>query len=269
MNYTNNIDKYYIHAHYNSVREKETNRNKVVWLLLLIGILLSGLFFLYKSYQFNEITTAYENSKVEKAKVEKGSMLTVDESKVMPSEEIVLKKEEPIVASVPSSAINSAIEKLEVVESQKLTESTRESVLLDSKIAEKHNKIGSVMSSTALETTQSSNLVATETTKEQATVSSPVISEKEESATKAVVANGADANISKALPTELFHLYVISKGETLYSIALKEYNDRGMYQKIIQANSDLENPNNIHEGQEILLPIVNEAKSYSDILHFR
>jgi len=269
MNYTNNIDKYYIHSHYNSVKEKETNRNKVLWLFLLIGILLSGLFFLYKSYQFNEMTTTYQSSEVKKAKVTNSSVTSMAESQVTTSEKIVSKKEET-VPMIPSSAINSAIEKLEIVESQKLTESTRESVLLGSKIDEKHNKMESTMkSSMALETTQSSSLLATETSKAQVTATtSSAISEKEKSAT-AVVANGADANISKALPTELFHLYVISKGETLYSIALKEYNDRGMYQKIIKANPDLENPNNIHEGQEILLPIVNEAKAYSDILHFR
>jgi len=268
MNYTNNIDKYYIHSHYNSVKEKETNRNKVLWLFLLIGILLSGLFFLYKSYQFNEMTTTYENSEVKKAKVTNSSVTGMAESQVTATEKIVSKKEET-VPMIPSSAINSAIEKLEIVESQKLTESIRESVLLDSKIDEKHNKIESAMkSSTALETIKSTSLLATETSKEQATATTSAILEKEKSTT-AVVAHGTDANVSKSLPTELFHLYVISKGETLYSIALKEYNDRGMYQKIIKANPDLENPNNIHEGQEILLPIVNEAKAYSDILHFR
>ena len=268
MNYTNNIDKYYIHSHYNSVKEKETNRNKVLWLFLLIGILLSGLFFLYKSYQFNEMTTTYENSEVKKAKVTNSSVTGMAESQVTATEKIVSEKEET-VPMIPSSAINSAIEKLEIVESQKLIESTRESVLLDSKIDGNHNKIESAMkSSTDLEATKSSSLLASETLKEQATATSSTISEKEKSATSAVT-HGADANVSKSLPTELFHLYVISKGETLYSIALKEYNDRGMYQKIIKANPDLENPNNIHEGQEILLPIVNEAKAYSDILHFR
>ena len=280
MNYTNNIDKYYIHAHYNHVKDKETNRSRILWLLLLIAILLLGLFFIYKSYQFNDTTDVYENS-------------TID-SPVIAQKEVDAKELEskPIVAS---SAIDTAIEKLELVENQKLTESSRESVLavrkdsIDEVVLKKEPL--EVVTATATNTTlltksQAGALSVTETLKEKSLLPldglkkeestmmvTPTISEKEKSVTAVVAdkANATDINISKKppLPMETFHLYVISKGETIYSIALKQYNDRAMYQKIIEANPDLENPNSIHEGQEILLPIVDEQKSYSDILHFK
>jgi len=261
MNYTNNIDKYYIHAHYNSVREKETNRNKVLWLLLLIGILLSGLFFLYKAYQFNEMTNVYTKNESEKSKVENASTTRIVESNVIASKETSSKKEKT-TSLVASSAINTAIEKLEIVESQKLTDSTRESVL-SSKINEKQKKMGlakensvKVINETSKTSLDQSVLASGATLGLDSTLTTPI-------------AKVSDVNLSKVLPMETFHLYVISKGETLYSIAKSQYNDRGMYQKIIEANPDLENPNSIHEGQEILLPIVDEQKSYSDILHFK
>jgi nucleoid-associated protein YgaU len=55
----------------------------------------------------------------------------------------------------------------------------------------------------------------------------------------------------------------------MYDIAKKQYGDTKMYVKIVNANLDLSNPHNIHEGQELLLPIVDESKSYSDILRFK
>jgi len=76
-------------------------------------------------------------------------------------------------------------------------------------------------------------------------------------------------NIEQNVSVELYHVYIVSKGETIYDIALKEYGDTKMYKKILNANQDLKNPNKIHVGQELFLPIVNESKSYSDILHFK
>ena len=55
----------------------------------------------------------------------------------------------------------------------------------------------------------------------------------------------------------------------MFDIAKKQYGDTGMYIKIVNANPDLSDPDNIYEGQEILLPIVNESKSYSEILNFK
>lgn len=75
--------------------------------------------------------------------------------------------------------------------------------------------------------------------------------------------------LNEPVPSEMFHLYIVSKGENLHAIAEKQYGDRSMYIKIVNANLDLLDPNNIHAGQEILLPIVNEEKSYSDILRFK
>ena len=77
--------------------------------------------------------------------------------------------------------------------------------------------------------------------------------------------NLVDENVS----VELYHVYIVSKGETIYDIARKEYGDTQMYIEIVNANQDLENPNKIREGQELFLPIVNESKSYSEILHFK
>jgi len=74
---------------------------------------------------------------------------------------------------------------------------------------------------------------------------------------------------SVSLPTEMYHLYVVSKGETIYSIAKRQYHDAAMYKKIIKVNPDLVDPNNIHEGQEVLLPIISEQQAYSDILRFK
>jgi len=68
---------------------------------------------------------------------------------------------------------------------------------------------------------------------------------------------------------DLYHIYIVSKGESIYDIARKEYGDTQMYIKIVNANPDLTNPNKIREGQELYLPIVDESKSYSSILHFK
>jgi nucleoid-associated protein YgaU len=68
---------------------------------------------------------------------------------------------------------------------------------------------------------------------------------------------------------DLYHIYVVSKGESIYDIARKEYGDTQMYIKIVKANPELTNPNKIREGQELYLPIVDESKTYSSILHFK
>jgi len=75
--------------------------------------------------------------------------------------------------------------------------------------------------------------------------------------------------VEENVSVELYHVYIVSKGETIYDIARKEYGDTQMYIEIVNANQDLENPNKIREGQELFLPIVNESKSYSEILHFK
>ena len=42
-----------------------------------------------------------------------------------------------------------------------------------------------------------------------------------------------------------------------------------MYIEIIKANPDFDNPNNIKAGEELLLPIVDESKNYSQVLNFK
>jgi len=76
-------------------------------------------------------------------------------------------------------------------------------------------------------------------------------------------------NLEENSSINLYHIYIVSKGENIYDIARKEYGDTQMYVEIVNANKDLENPNKIREGQELFLPIVNESKSYKDILHFK
>jgi len=90
-------------------------------------------------------------------------------------------------------------------------------------------------------------------------------SSKEESASKL----GAVTVVEENSSVDLYHIYIVSKGESIYDIARKEYGDTQMYIKIVNANPELTNPNKIREGQELYLPIVDESKSYSSILHFK
>ena len=393
MNYTNNIDKYYIHAHYNAVNENESNRNKIIWLLLLTGILLAGLFFLYKSNQLPSVFNGFGKSDVVTSEMEKRPFSNV-EPVVTPKEATPATQTATVKAeTAPTTTTkrgektsNVPMEKLSVVESQKLSNSKRDSILSsksESSITKKaeakstsskesvtakkevtavkesvvkkevlakgssakeavlkkaslpattgtavaHAQPDALVSTKALSkaTDAKSSSALEKVTKVDSSKTAPTLSEKAKSlvveeierrkrsmpaiasntsgklksmevltgtvATTAItttkaaatnsvtskVATGSDVNSSttsakigqKELPKELFHLYVVSKGETIYSIALKEYKDRGMCKKIIKANPDLMNPNNIHEGQELLLPIVDESKSYSHILHFK
>ena len=309
MNYTNNIDKYYIHAHYNQMNDRQSNRNKILWLLLLSGILLAGLWFLYQSYQFDQMNNGDEESKLEKSVMVKteaqSKPITPVQHTITTTRKAKEDKKETLkkvaVTTTPAVVAHTGkttarptvtpdtkpLEKLNVVESQKLNSSSRESVLA-LKLAKQDAQIASRKSLATIKshaekqtTTNSTKVVENGTIKKEsgATTAVQTMSEKTKSATATTVAtittakatdvNSSSTVLSELLPAEMFHLYVISKGETLYSIALKQYNDRTMYKKIIEANPDLENPNNIHVGQEILLPIINEAKSYSDILHFK
>jgi len=89
------------------------------------------------------------------------------------------------------------------------------------------------------------------------------------SSIKESVESSKVANMEQNSSVDLYHIYIVSKGESIYDIARKEYGDTQMYVQIVNANQDLENPNKIREGQELFLPIVSESKAYSDILHFK
>ncbi len=48
--------------------------------------------------------------------------------------------------------------------------------------------------------------------------------------------------------------YTIQKGDTLWSIAESHYGDGSRWKDILEANPEIEDPKNLREGQEIVLP---------------
>lgn len=70
------------------------------------------------------------------------------------------------------------------------------------------------------------------------------------------------------LPQELFYAHTVKTGENINTISMKYYGTTDNYVQIVEANQNLENPNNLSIGEEILIPILDETSEYFHILSF-
>ena len=67
-------------------------------------------------------------------------------------------------------------------------------------------------------------------------------------------------------PTTVRH--VVNSNETLWSLAVKYYNDGNLWTKILTDNPNIKNPNSLHKGQEVIIKEINtnfKEKKYSKL----
>ena len=294
MNYQNNIDAYYAYAKENHKRRKKEERVTWLWLIASI-IMLFGVWAYYSNLNLLNVLGMDENS----SKSNASEMSLVDD----------LNNENELGKSIKVSSNNNLVNNEKSEKSKDERETSSDMALKENsktqplvfgnstkEIAKDHMPIGLLKvaeknnSKEKKSSIEENNLTIFQNSSD---MNSSLMKDNNTSLilTKGADINGSidknssllkvdsleqnsstiveDKSLEENVSVELFHVYIVSKGETIYDIARKEYGDTQMYIEIVNANQDLENPNKIHEGQELFLPIVNESKSYSDILHFR
>ncbi len=239
MNYQGNIDAYYSYAKENRQTSSDIRKKVYTWLLLLmfIGFLIWAYFNIFNMGEIKNLkgnTPQLEHTeKVESfSKEEKKKVVIKNISEVKKVvTPLLLSKPNEILKGSSLSEVNDATSKISMAgENLKLIDMNT-SIL----------KVGAII------------------------VGSKILEANTSVASKGIL---SDLNKTTA-PISLYHLYIVQKGETLYDIAKKQYNDTSMYIEIIKANPDFDNPNNIKAGEELLLPIVDESKNYSQVLNFK
>jgi len=253
MNYQTNEKAYYAYARENRKTKKNRFKNGLIWFIL--GAILLGLVWTYLNYFTKsdlEINREVDNSNI--AKVE--SVREKDSSTKLQKIESVakvdvsnIKTDEKNLKSLPSA-----------LKANEANQSMISSSLLSPKIL-----------ATSMVSGELTSKIIVNSEKNLSTESSLFTARTEwlNSSQEVIDNNNTKKSVEEALPTELFHLYIVSRGETIYDIARKQYGDTAMYTEIVNANVDLEDPNSIKAGQELLLPIREEMKGFSEILHFK
>jgi len=277
MNYQNNIDAYYAYAKENHKRRKRKEK-RVKWLWLIIPIIiLLGIFAYFTNLNLQNL------------------FALKDESNKNSSSEISLatdstRKDEITKSIKIGKNDNFSSDKARDIKIKKRSENSDERGKTPYDLLSKENMKGHP---------GTLGNVTKDIVNDNITMKSPKEMDKNNSVENPLVAHrksfemnsslkkdtnaslsllkGTDVNgslkeeqiVEKNVSVELYHVYIVSRGENIYDIARKEYGDTQMYIEIVNANQDLENPNKIREGQELFLPIVNESKSYSEILHFK
>ena len=279
MNYQGNIDAFYSYANEN--RKVSLVTRKRIYSGVLLFLLLGFLIWAY----FNIFHWGEQNKAVDANKIEqhKGlDALTFGKSSKIET----LEKEQKMIAvkSLENSknnekSINTPIKESEVKKDNNVKEKI--ATLVTPMTATKINELNGssmVMEKVAQVVENNLSVANNMVDKNVIVTASEVIDANISVLNKAVnivdtngttPSNSNSASNEPKVPMQLYHLYIVQKGETLYDIARKQYNDTSMYVEIINANPDFENPDNIKVGQEILLPIVEESKSYSQILNFK
>jgi hypothetical protein len=239
MNYQSNMDVYYT---YDQEQNEQTNTKKINILIAILILFISLLFaWIYLNYfKGNELNSLSKKNSYSESNIP--SETDIKTSK----ETLKVNIDKPLKESIKSSPI---------VNKEELKKASKND--LDIKTS-KLNKEVSLVKTTAKVTSSSKELNSSLKSISQI----KKVSVQDLNTTKKV-------KVESKLPLIVYHLYIVSKGETITSIAQSQYNDSSMSIQIIEANPDLNNPNNIKEGQEILLPIHSEGKSYTDILRFR
>jgi len=254
MNYQNNIDAYYAYAKENKKRRKKEER--VTWIWLIVSIIILCIVWAYFSNlnPLNLLDTKDIGAKDNLSKVILVDKVDEKSEKEMNSEKILLEK---VTQNIPKENSPMSAMKLDKGSDTKITDvnTTDTNTSVEESILMALTKTTDINTS-LLKVDGNASVALVKGTDTNASL--------EDNASKVKMAS-LDQNKS----VDLFHLYIVSKGESIYDIASKQYGDTEMYIKIVNANPDLINPNKIREGQELFLPIINESKSYSDILHFK
>lgn len=279
MNYQGNIDAYYSYANENRKTKGIFKKNILTWLLLLlfIGFLIWAYFNIV-----NKGLVGTEMSNITQLEPSK-SESTERIKSVMKERSTKIKAETPHSEKPSIETPNMKIPSSLKVNAQKLPvqkptnevlsqPSRKTTTILATTPSSVLNALplNEANSSTAKVTVATQNLKSLE---QNGTLSHTITATATATADKTVESNLTktvkNEPVEPTVPVILYHLYVVQKGETLYDIAKKQFNDASMYKEIIKANPDYENPNAIKAGDEILLPIVDESKSYAQILHFK
>jgi len=298
MNYQNNIDAYYAYAKENHKRRQKEERATWLWLIGSIIVLLGVWAYFSNLNLLNVLGSKDENSKSNLSKVvladdtsRKNSDEVSKTINVTKSDEVnnkdsaskniemnkktekrgehektpfdlaskkdinMTKESKASLANVSKNSVPKSQEQVKMVAVAIVNNGNDANSSVKESIAMGLTKKADINSSLKVEGNSSIALVENR----------DINSSLKESTSKLGVVTTVEQNGS----IDLYHIYIVSKGESIYDIARKEYGDTQMYVKIVNANQDLENPNKIREGQELFLPIINESKSYSDILHFK
>ena len=252
MNYQNNMDAYSAYVQENRRIEKKEEKSKWLRIWFALSVFMLLLIWLYLSSLTPVETVKMEDPKkklLEEASISKnilGEKSLIEplssNNKSTPSttkegllvEKSSIKSLPTVTASIPAFVKKEKVD----TKSELLEKTTKEVLLVEKSPIEPLSTIAA---------------------------SIPAIKSESLEKTKKLVVKV----VKEELPVDLYHIYIVRKGESIYDIAAKQYGDTGMYLKIVNANKDLVNPNKIHEGEELFLPIVDESKSYSEILNFR
>jgi len=267
MNYQNNIDAYYAYAKENHKRRKKEERLTWIWLIVSIIILFLVWFYFSNLNLFGTKDMDTKNSVSKIATVKK--VETKEETRILKertpydlvntkeseNKKIVVEKINQVLPKKSMSPVSPGT----LVKGDDLNGSVEKNLLM---VLEKKSDVNSLNDLSDEDKNASLKLVT------DIEINSSVEREQNSSTLK-VAKLEENSSVEQNISVDLYHIYVVSKGESIYDIASKEYGDTKMYIKIVNANPDITNPNNIREGQELFLPIVSESKSYSDILHFR
>ena len=278
MNYQNNIDAYYAYAKENHKRRKRKEK-KFRWLWLIVPlIVLLGVFTYFSNLNLqNLLGVKNESAKNSSSEIALADNSTKDDEV---NKNIKVRNNNDFSRGIETNKRVANTEEREKTPydlfSKKNTKShpgAFENITKDNVTKEILKDDIKIKSPKEMEKNDSLEHSLIEDRKS----SDMNISLKRDINTSLVLLKGKDVNsslkeetvVEKNVSVELYHVYIVSRGETIYDIARKEYGDTQMYIEIVNANQDLENPNKIREGQELFLPIVNESKSYSEILHFK
>jgi len=289
MNYQNNIDAYYAYAKENHKRRRKEKRAIWLWLIAAIMVLLGVWAYLSNLNLLNLLDAEGNSSKhsssetipVDNLSKEDEANRNIDISKNNDSSRVIeinnknernlANREMPAaLISKKDTNLDSDLNKSNIQRIKSSVNIKEEKVTVVSEaIVKNDDSNSSLKMSPAMALNKRldiNNSLKSDGNTSLSLLKTPAdINSSSEKDNSILTRTTLEQNVS----VELYHVYIVSKGETIYDIARKEYGDTQMYVEIVNANQDLENPNKIREGQELFLPIVNESKSYSDILHFK
>jgi len=292
MNYQNNIDAYYAYAKENHKRRQKEERATWLWLVGSILVLFGVWAYFSNLNLLNMLGSEGENSKNNLSKV----VLEDDTSKKIRNEvsKTIKVTKNDDVSNKGNVNKNSEMNKKRVEqEKTPFNLASKKDIDIKKSIDIKNNRLTSqsvgknvvqenvnivsvaVVNGNDENSTRKENIAMGSQGKSDINASSRVegsaLAQARDmnSSVEESVEPSKVANLEQNSSIDLYHIYIVSKGESIYDIARKEYGDTQMYVQIVNANQDLENPNKIREGQELFLPIVSESKAYSDILHFK
>ena len=289
MNYQNNINAYYSYAEENNkITRKERKKILILFFVLLMLLLLGWTYFNYfTSDKFKSISVPNEatsistksdipivdgvknvkvDSIIKKTSEKNNILLSPMEKEISPATLVAKTTQQEPASLKETSKKNNSMDKNIKIDVNPLLPTKQEPDSLKESSMDKNtqaevNLLVPLKKEINLSTLSVEEISETATSLKENTTSKESMKSTENTKKKEVIVN--------KIPEILYHVYIVSAGETIYDIAKKQYGDTAMYIKIVEANLDLTTPDKIYEGQELFLPIVNEAKSYTEILNFK